>query len=135
VAIEPEESPEWPQWQEWQQSSHDPYQWTDGDYAIDRVAWLDAVVRNSGWSEVLATDGYLDDVIDTLRAIGADETLGFLTRCLARFPGGWPSNDAHGQIRALSREDRDYIESLNEEYYSSKEDICGMAVKYRRRSL
>ena len=138
MGIQVEKSLEWPQWQEWQRTSQDSHLWTEGDYAIDHITWLDAVVRNSGWIDVLvnSADGYLDDVVGTLRAIGADETLGILQRCMDRFPDGRPSNNAQErdrQIQALSREDRCSIDSLDEEYYSSTEDVCGMAVKYWRR--
>ena len=79
------------------------------------------MVRNSGWLEVLSTpEKYLNAIVNTLQAIGAVETLDMLRR---------------GRDRLTLAQDGDaFFHHLDQEYYASNEDICGMAVKYWRTS-
>jgi len=137
MAIPPEESTAWIQWQDWQADKRAVDEWTQGDFAVDRVSWLIATVSNGGWIDVLANscDGYLDAILSALNDIGANETLGFLKQCIDRFPKGRLYNDVYErgkQIQSLSPQDRDFIDSLDDEFYASNEDICAMAMKYWR---
>jgi hypothetical protein len=110
-------------------------EWTPGDFAIDQIGWLDSTVRNSGWTAILAysDSGYLEQIINSLKAMGAHETLEILQRSLSCFPAGQLADEAderRKQVGGLREEDYDFLDSLDEEYYASEEDLCALAMKY-----
>ena len=98
------------------------------------VIVLVAMVENCGLVQFFAStyDGYLDEIMTGLNAIGANSTLDILRRAVDLFPEGKPADEdeRNKQIGAFTSEEREFIKSLESEFYESDEDLCTLVMDY-----